>query len=230
MRNILAFVLAMTLVLSGKILLNPVQKVIAASSNVEIDNTDHLTSFVSNQNNTVEKNGVRFEILVPESTWVIPANKPDASTPVPLGLRMTNKTQKPIRFPRFDPLIVLGIDVVGEDALALEQKGGRDVLILTPEQRVCRLAQPEQSLNYNVKANLYWYDDNLVFGSPEGWYYEGLKPGNYRIRFKYSITSITLPSCENLQTINQTELPKILEEFWSGLAITPFVNIRVVEP
>lgn len=228
MRNLLAFILAMTLILFGKMILNPMPTGAAVPSDVAIVKNEELTSFASDDNNAVEKDGVRFEILVPR-VWNIPPNHPDSYTPLWLGLRMTNKTQKPIRFPRFDPMVVLGVDIVGEDGLVLEPKGGRDILILTPEQRVCRLAQPGQSLTYDVYANLYWQNDQLVFGSPQGWYYEGLKLGNNRIRFKYSITSITLPSCKNLENLDQAALAKFSEEFWSGLAVTPFVDIRVVE-
>jgi hypothetical protein len=230
MRNFLAFLLAMTLVLFGKMILNPMPTGAAVPSDLGITKTEKLAFLDSNQNNAVEKDGVRFEILVRERTWVIPANQPDASTPLRLGIRMTNKTQKPIRFPQFDPVMVLGIDIIGEDGFTLKPKGARERLLVSPEQRVCRLAKPEQSLTYDVNAKLYWQNNRLVFGIPEGWYYEGLKPGNYRIRFKYSITSITLPSCENLQTLDQAALAKISEEFWSGLAVTPFVDIRVVEP
>ena len=230
MRNFLAFVLAMTLVLFGKMILNPMPTGAVAPSNLAIAKTEDLTSLASTQNNAVEQDGVRFEILVPERIWVIPANKPDASTPARLGLRITNKTQKPIRFFIFDTLRVLGIDIVGEDGLALEEQGGRNVTRLTPEQLVCRLAQPKQSLIYDVNANLYWQNNQLVLGSPDGWYFEGLKPGSYRIRFKYSITSIPVPLCENLPTLDQAALAKVAEEFWSGLAVTPFVDIRVVEP
>lgn len=230
MRNLLAFILAMTLILFGKMILNPMPTGAAVPSDVAIVKNEELTSFASDNNNAVEKDGVRFEILVPERTWIIPPNQPDASTPLRLGLRMTNKTQKPIRFFIFDTLRVLGIDIVGEDGLALEKQGGRNVTRLTPEQLVCRLAQPKQSLTYDVNANLYWYDNQLLFGSPDGWYFEGLKPGSYRIRFKYSITSIPVPLCENLQNLDQAALVKVAEEFWSGLAVTPFVDIRVVEP
>ena len=40
----------------------------------------------------VEKDGVVFELLVPERTWSTPDPKPNASLPVKVALEITNKT------------------------------------------------------------------------------------------------------------------------------------------
>ena len=53
---------------------------------------------------SVEEDGVRFEILVPERVWKIPENKPGNSSTLPLELRITNRTEKPLRFSGFGTL------------------------------------------------------------------------------------------------------------------------------
>lgn len=231
MRNILVFVLAMTIVLSEKMLFNPMPTGAVTPSDVGIAKTEKLASLDSNQNNAVEKDGIRFEILVPERTWVIPPNQPDARTPVQIGIRITNNTQMPIRFGRFDPLMVLIMDIVGPDGLTLERFAARDIL-LKSQKLACLLTTPGKSLTFFMDANLYWQDNKLLLGGVDGlggWNFSDLKPGNYQVRFKY-ISSSSREICYEAETTNpQTSVPKVVDGLWTGFIVTPFVPVHLIE-
>src|SRR5262249_23306926 len=72
--------------------------------------------------NVTEKDGVKCEILVPDRVWTIP-EQPAGRTEIRFGLRITNTTNKPIRFTRFDTLHPVA---VGPDGKAMTRSGGRN--------------------------------------------------------------------------------------------------------
>lgn len=51
----------------------------------------------------VLKDGVIFEMLIPARAWPIPA-RPAGRNPIKLGLKITNETDAPLRFSRFDTI------------------------------------------------------------------------------------------------------------------------------
>src|SRR5262249_3530547 len=108
----------------------------------------------------VEKDGVRFEILAPDRVWPIPENKPEARNPVALGLRITNKTARPLRFCRYDNLFP---EMTGPDGKALSIGYVR---LRTPQKKEadCPLLKPGESVTFMLAGNLTWHEGKLRLG------------------------------------------------------------------
>ena len=155
---------------NGVIALGHVPRLLAGAVDSELGRATELTSFESTHSNidsnAVERNGIRLEILVPDRVWRIP-EKQDAITPVRIGFQMTNNTPYPIRFPPLDPLLVFPLEIVDADGNLLRGSGGRGMLLQSP-QLACTLVQPRESLTFFLKAQLFWQNNQLLFGGNDG--------------------------------------------------------------
>ena len=225
MRNFFLFGLALALVLVGVIVFGYVPRGLTTPRYVEIGKVANLTSFESTDSNVVEVDGVRFETLVPERVLPIPANRPDAKTPVKLGLRITNQTQKPVRFTRYDTLFP---ELLGADGRALQLEGARN-WSFPPTVSDCPLLQPGESATFFLDAKLFWQNNKLQLGGSDGfggfWYFDDLKPGTYRIQIGYSISSMPGVSVYDpeIQTFRR------LTDLWRVPVATPLVEIHLVQ-
>ena len=100
------------------------------------------------------------------------------------------------------------------------------------------LVEPRESKSITIDASLAWEDNLLVlkistildqFVEPidfqNFWLFEPLLPGNYQIRFIYQhkCANRVIPEIDPLEITN-------VEESKSELLITPFVNLRLVQP
>ena len=225
MRNFLTFVLALSLVFSGKMLLNPVPKGIAASSDQGIVRAAELTSVNSTDSNAVEKDGIRFEILMPERVLTIPANQPGVKIPVKLGIGITNKTQKPVRFTQLDTLVP---KLVAQDGKALERGGGGDETLKIHETDF-PFVLPGKSVTFFLEARLYWHNNKLRLGGSDGfgksWYFDDLQPSSYKVGIEYKKDGkIPTPIYDP-----EIATSRVLEGFWVGQVTTPLVDFRLVE-
>ena len=214
---------------SGVIALGHVPRLLAGAVDAELGRATELTSFESTHSNidsnAVERNGIRLEILVPDRVWRIP-EKQDATTPVRIGFQITNNTPYPIRFPPLDPLLVFPLAIVDADGNLLRSSGGRGMLLKSP-QLACPLVQPRENLTFFLKAELFWQNNQLLFGGNDGlgggWTFE-IGPGNYQIRLKY-INPRSVLFCDDP---HMTEY-KLTRGIWTGQIVTPFVKFRIVQ-
>ncbi|MCC3445036.1 MAG: hypothetical protein JGK01_25825 [Microcoleus sp. PH2017_03_ELD_O_A] len=100
------------------------------------------------------------------------------------------------------------------------------------------LVEPRESKTITIDASLAWENNllalkistefNEFFGSIKlhnFWLFEALLPGNYQIRFIYqhNCANRVIPGIDNVEITN-------VEESESELLITPFVNLRLVQP
>ena len=100
------------------------------------------------------------------------------------------------------------------------------------------LVEPRESKSITIDASLAWEDNLLVlkistildqFVEPidfqNFWLFEPLLPGNYQIRFIYQhkCANRVIPEIDPLEITN-------VEESKSELLITPFINLRLVQP
>jgi hypothetical protein len=215
---------------NGVIALGHVPRLLAGAVDAELGRATELTSFESTHSNidsnAVERNGIRLEILVPDRVWRIP-EKQDATTPVRIGFQITNNTPYPIRFPPLDPLLVFPLEIVDVDGNLLRRSGGRGMLLKSP-QLACPLVQPRESLTFFLKAELFWQNNQLLFGGNDGlgggWTFR-IGPGNYQIRLAY-VNSRALLFCDEPQTGMMTNLTRGI---WTGQIVTPFVKFRVLQ-
>lgn len=216
---------------NGVIALGHVPRLLAGAVDSELGRATELTSFESTHSNidsnAVERNGIRLEILAPERVWRIPENQPNTTTPVRIGFQLTNNTPYPIRFPPLDPLFIFSLEIVDADGNLLRRSGGRGMLLKSP-QLACPLVQPGESLTFFLKAELFWQNNQLLFGGNDGlgggWTFD-IRPGNYQIRLRY-INSRPLLYCDEPQ---QQEYNKLTRGIWTGQIVTPFVKFRVVQ-
>ena len=175
-----------------------------------------------------EKDGVLFEIVVPERTWTIPENKPGASSAfLKLGLQITNKTDKPLRFNGFDTLVP---ELVTSDGKEAHRWEGPQATLRhrQAQERDFPLVLPGKSVTLPLQADLFWptlEERTLMFrwwhasGSP-GRYFDDLKPGDYKIRLVYENQSKTLRV--------ESPQPKILDDaVWTGRVVTRFVPVTL---
>lgn len=111
------FLFALVLVLSFWGVPNPnrVPQNWVAFSQEQTDDSDTVTSVCSTDSQAVEVEGICFETIVPQTTWRIPENRPDASTPVELGMKITNNSSTPYRFTQ----LALYPDMMQPDGQAL---------------------------------------------------------------------------------------------------------------
>ena len=99
------------------------------------------------------------------------------------------------------------------------------------------LVEPRESISIKINASLAWEDNLLVlkistrfngFFEPidfhDFWLFEALLPGNYQIRFIYqhNCANRVIPEIDPLEITN-------VEESKSGLLISPFINLRLVQ-
>ncbi|MEG4458784.1 hypothetical protein [Microcoleus sp. N9_A1] len=214
---------------SGVITLGHVPRVLAGAVDAEQGRETELTSFESTHSNidsnAVERNGIRLEILVPDRVWRIP-EKQDATTPVRIGFQITNDTPYPIRFPPLDPLLVFPLAIVDADGNLLRRSGGRGMLLNSP-QLACPLVQPRESLTFFLKAELFWQNNQLLFGGNDGlgggWTFD-IGSGNYQIRLTY-VNFRPVLFCDEPQIYEY----KLTQGIWTGQMVTPFVKFRVVQ-
>lgn len=223
MRNLFLFGLA--LVIFGAMAQSHVPRGLTAPSDVAIERVANMTTGESFDSNSVEVDGIRFETLVPERVLPIPANRPDAKTPVKLGLRITNQTQKPTRFTRYDTLFPL---LLGPNGQRLELQGARNWSFV-PTVSDCPLLQPGESVTFFLDARLFWQDNMLRLEWADGfggtWFFDDLKPGTYRIQIGYSISSMPGVSVYDpeIQTFRR------LTDLWRVPVATSLVEIHLVQ-
>jgi RNA polymerase sigma factor (sigma-70 family) len=168
--------------------------------------------------NAVEKDGVRFEPIIPQREWSIPENKPDARTTVKLALRITNLTNRPFRFTRFDSLFV---DMVGPDGKHLQRSGGRRET-LPVEGPDCPMVKPGESVTFDIDAHLFWRGGKLRFGGSDGFggiwgFADELGPGPYQLRICYQNTATEQEVGRAVRTV--------LKGIWTGDVKAPFVEV-----
>jgi len=171
---------------------------------------------VSINSNTVEVDGIRFEIFMPERVFIIPSNKPNATTPVKLALRITNKTATSFRFQQLNTM--LQILEQGGKKLRLKGRGGGNLLA----GYNCPLVEPGENVTFSLDAKLFWENNLLLLGRSERFgafrYFDEFKPGKYQIRIGYN-PGVSEVSCTH----------ELSGDTWKGWGATPFVEFNLVE-
>ena len=173
--------------------------------------------------NTVEIDGIRFEILMPERVLRIPENEPDASTKVEVGIRITNQTQSPLRFSRFDTLY---LSIIGENGQIPESQRLRNRTIPRHPTDL-PLVRPGKSATFFMDAKLFWEQNKLRLGGSDGfggyWYIDSLEPGSYFLGMGYFS-----PKWESVYNKQRQRL--VMTDFWRGSGWTPLVEVFLVKP
>jgi hypothetical protein len=191
----------------------------------------------------VEVDSISFETVLPETTlfrpkvsrkqefWYNfkvllrrPFSKPLPFTVVRIGICITNKTTKPIRFSLFDSLIP---ELVGIDDRPIK-RGVYSTLEMRPMECDFPVVKAGESLVFFHHARLSWSGkrSSLKMQANDGtnWCFYGLDLGFYKIRFIYQnkISEIEL-------TGQELARPKLITDLWQGNVSTPFVNFKIIK-
>jgi RNA polymerase sigma factor (sigma-70 family) len=171
---------------------------------------------------TAEKDGVRFELLVPDTAWTIPENKAGAESPVALGLRITNTTKKSYRFSAYETLFP---EVRGPDGKEFQYEA-RKLRTALKKAADCPLVEPGASVILMLDATLSRMPDDHVRlrgrRPSNPWVFlDDVKPGRYKVRVSY----------QNDDEQFKTDVDKtVLKDVWTGDVPTPFVEVTVTGP
>ena len=226
MKHFQRIVFALVFGFFGAILLSNIPKELPAYSQGIMGRTNELISMESTENNGVEVNGVRFEILVPERVWTIPPNQPGAETPVKIGMRITNHNSQAFRFSRFDGFY----PIIARDGKRITGHIHRDGGFAWPRVSDCPLLQPRESTTFVLDAKLFWEDNQLQFECADGfggkWYFNNIQAGTHQISLGYSIKIPSPLSMYMYDPDTQRLIP--FTDGWEGSAKTPFIQINIV--
>ncbi len=160
----------------------------------------------------------------------IPENQPGANTSALLALRITNNTQTPLRFSGYD---TPDAEIVGPNGKILELSAAINWTV-PPTKVDFPLAQPGESVTFIRDAKLFWQNNQLRLGGSDGyggvWDVKDLAPGSYQVRLRYVNSKATAYIYDRELRAPKTGNPATLEGIWTGAAITPFREIRLVHP
>jgi hypothetical protein len=175
----------------------------------------------------IVKDGCEFEILVPEPSWPIPA-KPAGRSPIKLGLKITNKTEAPLRISRLD---ALHPRMTGPDGKDLEASGGREGIGRATAADF-PLVKAGESTTFWIDAHLSWNDDKLWLGGMDGFggvwgFAEELRKGPYQIRIRY--VNAQKAFLQRRKGAGDRDMIT-RDPMWAGEIITPPVEVLLVKP
>jgi hypothetical protein len=132
---------------------------------------------------------VDFQTVV-ERTCPLPA--PGGKQPLYLGLRVTNRGAGPLWFNKYDTLRAA---LTSADGKAVPLRAGQRLRSFVPAPLLVGPGKAETVLRC---PHLEWGPDGktLRLRGPDGaggfWYFDGLRPGKYRVHFEYENTEASL--------------------------------------
>ncbi|MDF5737031.1 MULTISPECIES: hypothetical protein [unclassified Nostoc] len=147
-----------------------------------------MTSFESNDSNSIEAQGISLEIWRTECLVLpIPKIEPNANTPVKLHINISNKMLTHFRFNRSGTLIP---QIVGSDDQVLQMQEPKNRRKINKYDDY--LVQPGDSTFTLLYAKLSWENKKLQFQIPDlpnepsnYWTVNDIQLGTYQLRFIY---------------------------------------------
>jgi len=177
----------------------------------------------------VVANGIEFT-AIGETTWTMP--KVGAKTDVELSLRVSNRSQRTLRFNRFD---TTRIELKDEEGRKIPLDGGRNgTIFLDP-----LVLHPGESQIMPRRGTLQWDQEGKILsvggwdGTNAVWRFGGIRPGRYSLAF----------TCHNDQE-GTNDLEQFLvrrrrigvafegqkpPEYWQGDVTTKALSVHVTE-
>jgi len=163
-----------------------------------------------------------MKISVPYFVLPIPDKKLDFMNPLALTVTITNNTSNTIRA-AYDTLIPELIDPNGQ---RMQLQRIKEPSLDT--RNFCSLVEPGAAILFSG-AVLAWKNNKLQLYGEAGngykWYFDGIKPGRYQLRFTYYSPGGEI-SCYDLET----DTFRRVEGVGSGRGATSFIPIRIVQP
>ncbi len=171
--------------------------------------------------NAVQVDSIRFETVVPQQIWNVSCSKlSDTSSPIQVGINITNNSSISQRFCSFTTLIPA---LMGADGFILgSHLGGGSHGWFGPSESDFYLVSSGESVTFSVSAHIEKGRNGLfnmiVDGAGYGyWLFADLKLGIYQIRLTYK-------ALKNLFGM------ELIEDSWRGMVNTPFVEFCLIKP
>jgi hypothetical protein len=179
---------------------------------------------MATQPNAVEIDGIKFQILLAKGEFTVPRCKFLGSRK-PVGIRIINNTPKPFYF-----------NIHGNPTPEITTMDGEIIFggYWSDWVRECYtydfcLANPGGAITFFPKCSLWQEEDNqFTFIMQQGyetgsyWMFKLNALDIYRIRFVYA-NSLNKIRAYDLKT----QKSKQIENLWTGVASTPFVELRI---
>lgn len=240
MRNFLTTGLVLFLLFFGTMILSHVPRGLTAHEDVVIESVANMTSKKS-KNSNANGNDIYMEINAPGGIGipdlvaiVIPENKPGTAAPVELSVGITNNTSSPFPFRHYGGLIP---ELVGPDGQIKRPQEPINRQFGTRENDWA-LVRGRDSIHISLTAKLSWRNNSLQLEVPtnpdywqvlitpdNSWTFDTLGTGTYQMRFTYDS-----PSKDILSSNPKTRQLAELEGIATRRLVTPFVNLRLVQP
>jgi len=182
-----------------------------------------LVQPVEHDKSAVEVDGIRFKTFV-QQVLNVPKKEPGEKESLKLaGIRITNNRSNPVCFSLYTSLIP---EIVGADGEIVPRGYFSDMLISAQESDFV-LAMPGKNITFFPKAGLWWLNEDKFLliidaGDGGGWTFQPLKLGNYHIHFTYA-NSTNSSHFDDIKTGGG----KQMENIWTGIVTTPFVEFHL---
>jgi hypothetical protein len=199
------------------------------SENTSTGKIAELPEVRSTENNAVEVNGIGFEAVLPTRVFNIPENRTDTSTPIRLGLRITNQTSEPITFSSKNNLL---LEIIDSNGKKVTSGGFVRWNYMFPTQVNFPWIPPGESFSLFWSGNFSWWNLTKLtlfiskYNGSDPQSFVSFKPGIYRIRFTYNNTHSEIVYSDRLKRQFIRSKRKALTVQFS----TPWVEIKLVEP
>ncbi|RUR74477.1 hypothetical protein PCC6912_52520 [Chlorogloeopsis fritschii PCC 6912] len=172
----------------------------------------------------VEVDGIRFETLVPKQELNIPKKEPGAKAGLQLaGIRMTNNRLNPVCFSFYVTVIP---EILGTNSQRLF-RGGFSDWFRQAEKSDFVLAMPGEDVTFFPGTAIWWQQNDkilLVIDAQDGGAYtfEFFDSGTYKIQLNYVNIQASIKAYDQ-EDMNW----KQIEDVWTGMVITPFVDFKL---
>jgi hypothetical protein len=152
---------------------------------VEAERAAYMSYCESNNDNTVQVNGIQFETVMPERVVPIPPNLPDAKTQVQVGIHITNNTANPRNL-----LLWAGHpEFIQQNKQKVPKFGPNVNGSYNPQLSDFKLLMPGESLCFVLEGYFCWESNKLkfIFLEKDGcnWIFSDFNHGRYWFQFTY---------------------------------------------
>ena len=219
------FIFLVSLVFSGVIALRNISQEMILQGNMKVERLANVILGKGQDINSVEVDGIHFEIVASNPILKIPGNRlrTYTHTDTKIGIRITNNTSTLFQFPRYFSLFPTILTHDDKSVRLGRAPGG----FWGSNEPVCQLAKPGDSLIFLQDVGLSLVNNQLQLSVGDR--YSGfqiaynINPGLYRLKFTYNSDPVKL--CNSITETNEFGL---IPRTWQGEIVTPSLEFRIV--
>ncbi|TAE59788.1 MAG: hypothetical protein EAZ87_08335 [Nostocales cyanobacterium] len=185
----------------------------------------HLFEPLEVNNHAVKIDNIQFKTILSKKVLTIPKQKKETRPPLNFaGISITNNTLNPINFSFYITVIP---EIIGTDGQILFRSYFSD-WSRQAENSDFVLAMPGENIIFFPSSALQWQHDDhvqLSFSAEDGGVYtfELTGSGTYKIQLNY-VNTIKIVNVYN----QEAKEWKKIENIWTGMVTTPFVDFKLM--